>query len=288
MAYLTHLLILSGIYSILALSLNLITGFVGLVAVSHAAFFGIGAYTTALFVTKFGFNFFAALVIGIFFSGLIAAVAGRIFSKFRGDYYTLATLGLNIIIYSVMLNWQKLTNGPLGISAVPHPDFFGISFYSSTNFLFLTLMFVAATFLIAHFLVKSSFGRILKAIRDDEGAIQVFGYKAFNYKLTIFVVGSGLAAVAGSLYASYLTYIDPTVFAVDESIFILAIIILGGLASLRGSIVGAVFLVFLPELLRFIGLPSEIAAQTRLMLYGAILIFLMLYRPQGLMGEYKL
>ena len=111
--------------------------------------------------------------------------------------------------------------------------------------------------------MNSSFGRILKAIREDERAIQVFGYKTLYYKLTIFVIGAMMAAVAGSLYAAYITYIDPSTFTVNESIFIIAIIILGGLASLRGSLLGAVFLVLLPELLRFVGFPDEVAAQMR-------------------------
>jgi branched-chain amino acid transport system permease protein len=136
--------------------------------------------------------------------------------------------------------------------------------------------------------VQSSFGRILKAIREDEKVIGIFGYKTIYYKLTIFVVGAMMAAIAGSLYAAYITYIDPSTFTVNESIFIIAIIILGGLASLRGSIIGAVFLVLLPEFLRFVGFPDEIAAQLRQAVYGLLLILLMLYRPQGLVGEYKL
>ena len=128
----------------------------------------------------------------------------------------------------------------------------------------------------------------MKAIREDEKAIQIFGYKTLNYKLTVFVVGAMMAAAAGSLYAAYITYIDPSTFTVNESIFIIAIIILGGLASLRGSLIGAVFLILLPEFLRFVGFPDEIAAQMRQAVYGLLLILLMLYRPQGIVGEYKL
>ena len=134
----------------------------------------------------------------------------------------------------------------------------------------------------------SSFGRVLKAIREDEDAIQVFGYNTHQFKLTIFVIGAGMAAVAGSLFASYITFIDPTTFTLVESIFILAIVILGGLANLRGAVLGALFLILLPELLRFVGFPPDIAAQMRQVVYGAILVILMLYRPQGLLGEYKL
>ena len=126
------------------------------------------------------------------------------------------------------------------------------------------------------------------AIREDEKAIQVFGYKTVNYKMLVFAIASGMAAVAGSLFASYITFIDPSTFDLNESIFILSIIILGGLASHKGSIWGAVFLILLPEVLRFVGFPSDIAAQMRQVVYGLLLVFLMLYRPEGLFGKFKL
>ena len=149
-------------------------------------------------------------------------------------------------------------------------------------------MFLALVYLASRFIVNSSFGRVLKAIREDEKAIQVFGYNTLYFKLTIFVLSAGMAAVAGSLFASYITFIDPSSFALMESVFILAIIILGGLANNKGAILGALFMILLPEILRFVGFPANIAAQTRQAVYGLILIGLMLYRPQGLIGEYKL
>jgi len=154
--------------------------------------------------------------------------------------------------------------------------------------LILSLIFVALVFGVSVFIGNSSFGRVLKAIREDEKAIQVFGYNTQMYKLTIFVIGAVLASVAGSLYATYITFIDPTAFNVMESVFVLSIIILGGLANLKGSVIGALFLILLPELLRFVGFPSDVAAQMRQLVYGLLLVLLMLYRPQGLMGEYKL
>ncbi len=152
----------------------------------------------------------------------------------------------------------------------------------------MSLIVLAIVFLVCRLIVNSSFGRVLKAIREDEKAIQIFGYNTTYYKLAIFVIGAMMAAIAGSLFASYLTFISPSVVTLRESIFILAIIILGGLGSLRGSILGALFLILLPEALRFVGLPDSIAAQMRQVIYGMILILLMLYRPQGLVGEYKL
>jgi len=143
-------------------------------------------------------------------------------------------------------------------------------------------------YLISLGITKSSFGRVLKGIREDEKALSVFGYNTQLFKLTIFIITAGMAGLAGGLFATYITFIDPSTFGLNESIFILAIIILGGMASLKGSVVGAIFLILLPEILRFVGFPTDIAAQMRQVVYGALLVLLMLYRPQGLVGEYKL
>ena len=146
----------------------------------------------------------------------------------------------------------------------------------------------AVIYWISAYISKSSFGRVLKAIREDETAISAFGYNPAHYKLVIFVLSAMMASVAGSVVASYITYVDPYTFTVNESIFILSIIIVGGLATLRGSLLGALFLILLPEALRFVGFPAEIAGQMRLAVYGLLLILFMLYRPQGIIGEYKI
>jgi branched-chain amino acid transport system permease protein len=288
MAYLIHLAILISIYAILGLSLNLVVGYTGLLSVAEAAFYGIGAYVTALLLVSGGWNFFLAAIVGMIASGIIALAVGLVLSKFDGDYYALASIGLGVIIYSVFLNWQGVTGGPLGIADIPRPTLFGFNFSDNLSFLALAIVFLILAYLASRFIVHSSFGRVLKTIREDEKAIRVFGYKTLNYKLLIFVIGAMMAAAAGALYASYITYIDPSTFTVDSSILIVAIIILGGLASLRGSLIGALFIILLPEILRFVGFPDEIAAQMRQAVYGLLLILLMLYRPQGLMGEYKL
>jgi len=288
MEYLIHLAILFAIYAILGISLNLVVGYTGLLSITHAAFYGIGAYATAILLTYFGVNFFISVVLGIIIAVVISFLIGLVLSKFSGDYYALGSFGFNIIIFSIFLNWRGLTNGALGIAGIPKPEIFGVHFFSNTMFLIIAFIFLAVVYLAARFIVRSSFGRVLKAIREDEKTIQVFGYNALYYKLAIFVISAGMAAVSGSLFASYITYVDPSTFNLMESVFILVIIILGGLANLRGSILGALFLVLLPEILRFVGLPFDIAAQMRQVIYGIIIILLMLYRPQGLIGEYKL
>lgn len=288
MQYLIHLSILFAIYGILGMSLNLVVGYTGLLSVTHAAFYGIGAYATAILLTSFGINFFLSIIVAIIISAIVALLIGLILSKFDDDYYALASFGFNIIIFSVFLNWQSLTRGPLGIPGILKPNFFDLDFSSNLFFLVLSLAFLALIYFASRFIVNSSFGRVLKAIREDEKAIQIFGYNTLYFKLAIFVIGAAMASVAGSLFASYITFIDPSSFWLMESIFILAIVILGGLSNLKGSLLGALFLILLPEVLRFVGMPNEIAAQMRQVIYGVILILLMLYRPQGLAGEYKM
>ena len=288
MEYIVHLGILTAIYSILAVSLNLSVGYTGILSVTHAAFFGLGAYTTAILTTRYELNFFVSLIVGIAITAVVALFIGRVLSKFRGDFVALGSVGFNMIVWSIFLNWQELTRGPLGIPGIGRPELFGFSFGDNLSFLVLAAVFAVLVYAVARFIESSSFGRALKAIREDEEALQVFGYCVLHYKLAVFTIGAGMAAVAGSLFASYITFIDPSTFTLNESIFLLSVIILGGLASNKGAAIGAVVLILLPEALRFVGFPADIAAQTRQAVYGIMLIVLMLYRPQGLVGEYKL
>ncbi len=288
MDYLIHILILISIYGILGLSLNLIVGYAGLLSITQAAFYGVGAYVTAILLTTSGVNFFLSLVIGMIITGVLSLLIGFVLSKFKDDYYALGSFGFNVIIYSILLNWQELTRGPLGIPGIGRPSILGLTFSDNISFLILAVVIGLIIYGVCVYVTKSSFGRVLKAIREDEQAIKVFGYNTLWYKLAVFVIGAMMASVAGGLFASYITFIDPSTFTLNESIFILAIVILGGLANNKGAVLGAVILILLPEILRFVGFPSDIAAQMRQVTYGLILILLMLYRPQGMVGEYRL
>lgn len=288
MDYVIHLVTLVSIFAILGVSLNLVVGFTGLLSLAHAAFYGIGAYATAILMRFHGWNFFASVLVGVLVAMVVALLIGLVLSKFDGDYYALASLGFGAIAYGIFLNFRELTRGPLGIPGIGRPEVFGVSFSSHEMFGVLAVLSLLLIYFLSRRIEISSFGRVLKAIREDEKALQVFGYRTLLYKLTIFVMAAGMAAVAGSLFATYVRFIDPNVGLIMEAILILAIIILGGLGSLRGSILGAVFIVLLPELMRFIGFPNAVAAELRQIVYGGILVLLMLYRPQGLMGEYKL
>lgn len=286
MEYLIHLAVMSAIYAILAIGLNLVVGYTGLLSVAHAAFYGIGAYAVAILTTALGWNFFPAAAAGVALSTLAALLIGLVLSRFRDDYYALASIGFNSIVFSILLNWHGLTRGPLGISGIPRPSLGGFVF-TGAAFAVFSIALAALAYAAARWIERSSFGRALRAIREDEEALQVFGYRTTGYKLAVFVMGAALAAGAGAVFAAYITFVDPAAFALNESVFILVIIILGGLADLRGSVIGAVVLILLPEALRFVGFPNEVAAHLRQVVYGLIIVLLMMYRPQGLLGKFR-
>src|SRR3989344_4428253 len=159
MEYLIHLLIIIGIYSILSISLNLVVGFTGLLSVTHAAFFGFGAYATAILLTSFGLNFFLSVLIGVIIAMAVSFLIGLVLSKFKDDYYALASLGFNVIVFSIFLNWQSLTRGPLGIPGIKRPEIFGFVFKDNTHFLILVIIFVALIYFLSRYIINSSFGR---------------------------------------------------------------------------------------------------------------------------------
>jgi branched-chain amino acid transport system permease protein len=287
MDYIIHLLIIVSIYSSLSISLNLLVGFTGILSVTHAAFYGIGAYATAILMKTLGYSFLASVGLGMLITLCFALFVGFVLSRVKGDYYALGSFGFNVIVYSILLNWETLTKGPLGIFGIPRPEIAGFTFTSNISFLGLTIIICLLIVALSFYITRSSFGRVLRAIRDDEEVLLPFGLASSRYKLTIFSIAALMASLCGSLYATYISFIDPSSFTLNESIFILTIIILGGLASIRGSIIGAVVLVLLPEVLRFIGLPNEIAAQMRVVIYGIALVYLMYARPSGIYGKYS-
>ena len=287
MEYLLHILIMIGIYSIVAVSLNLLAGYAGLLSVSQAAFYGIGAYATALLSLKLGMPFWITIPAGIIIAGIIAFMIAWPALRTHDDYFVITTFAFQIIIFSILNNWVSFTGGPLGLPGIPQPVLFGFKIFSHLAFLLFVGVFAVASYLVLSWLVQSPFGRILRAIREDEVFAMSLGKDVVKFKLTAFVISAAVASIGGSLYAYYISFIDPTSFTVMESIFILSIVIIGGAGNLKGSIAGAALLIALPEILRFIGMPGSIAANMRQILYGLLLVILMRFRPQGLLGEYS-
>ena len=284
--YIENLFILGGIFSILSVSLNLSMGYTGLFNLGHAAFFAIGAYVSALLVLGLGLPFWVAILV----AGLFAAAMGYMVSvparRLRGDYLALGTLGFAFIVEAVLKNWTDLTRGPLGIPGIPKPELFGYVFSGLESYLLLTLAFLAVTVFVVHRTVNSPFGRVLKAVREDETAAQALGKNTLRYKSLALSISAFFAGIAGSLYAHYITFIDPTSFSFPVLILLLSMVIIGGTASIRGSVAGAFLLILLPEPLRFIGLPSNLIGAGRQMIYAVLLLAILLRRPQGLFGEY--
>ena len=287
MDYVLHILVMAGIYMILTLSLNLAVGFTGLSALGHAAFFCAGAYASSLLALDYGWSPWLGLPIGAITASVLGVIIGYPSLRVKGDYFALVTFGFGIIIYSIAKNWVALTRGPLGLPGIPPFTFFGYALTEAWAFLPLVLALAVLTYWILHRVTESHYGLILKAVREDEVVAAATGHNVDGYKLTVFVVTAGFAGIAGSLYAHYITFIDPSSFTVNESIAVLLMVVFGGMASLRGSLWGAAILVMLPEALRFVGLPSSVAAPLRQMIYGLLLVLIMLRRPQGLLGTFK-
>jgi branched-chain amino acid transport system permease protein len=284
--YIYHIIVLVGIYTVLAVSLDLLAGHAGLVSMSQAAFYGLGAYSAALSAVRLKAPFVVSVLSGMLVATVVSLVISLPSLRLHHDYLVIATFAFQMIVFSIFNNWMDLTNGPLGISGIPQPLVFGWTVKSHLDFLILVAIFAAVAYLVVHQIVKSPFGRVLHAIREDEIFANASGKNTVHFKVLAFAVSTALAALAGSFYAHYITYIDPSSFTVTESILILSMVIIGGAGSLWGPLVGAVVLVTLPEALRFIGLPGSVAANLRQIFYGSLLVIMMMFRPRGLVGRY--
>jgi len=286
MEYLLHILVLVGIYTILAVSLDLLAGHTGLLSIAHAAFYGLGAYTSALLAVRLGAPFLVGLLVGMAVAALVSLVVSLSSLRLHDDYFVIATFGFQMILFSVFNNWMDLTRGPLGIPGIPQPSIFVWTIQSHVEFLTLAAVLATFAYIVVGRIATSPFGRVLRAIREDEVFVKALGKNTLRFKVTAFAVSAALAASAGSLYAHYITYIDPTSFTVMESILVISMVIIGGPGSPWGPLIGAVVLVTLPEALRFVGLPSSVAANLRQIFYGTLLVVMMMVRPRGLMGHY--
>lgn len=281
--YYLRILVLIGIYVILTSSLNLVNGYTGLFSLGHAAFYGIGAYTSAILVKQVGWPVWGGMIL----AALVAAACGYLIAKptirLTGIFLTLVTLGFTIIVMLVLLNWTSLTKGPLGIAGVPAPSFRGEPFLTPVPYYYLILVLDIVVLFCLSRLVHSRFGRALKAIREDEAAADMCGVNLAHYKIAAFVIAAAMAGIAGSFYSHYMRYISPDAFSHLETFAILTMLAFGGPGNLLGPIVGSVVLITLTEAFR-------VFADYRMIIYGLLLIFMMLFRREGLLGgkEYSL
>lgn len=281
--YFLHVMVLMGIWVILSLSLNFVTGFAGQLALGHAAFVAIGGYIGALLMLNRGWSFWSALVIGAgsaFVSGLILGVMAL---RLKGDYLGMVTLGFGEIVRIVAINWVAVTRGPMGLPGIPRPHLFGYTFSGELPFYYLCLVLIAITYIVIERLLFSRFGRACLALRDDEVAASAMGIETNYYKLLAFCISSGIAGMAGTFYASWSTLFSPDSFQLIDSIMMSVMITLGGIGSLYGAVPGGAIIGVLPEVLRPFTTGSGIAS-LRLATVGLLMVILLLIRPQGMFG----
>ena len=286
MEYLLHIIIMVNIYVLLVLSANLPVGLANLLSICQAAFYGIGAYFSAYFLMQFQLPFVVVALIVMALTGVCSLVVSFASVKLKGDYFVLATLAFQMIVFTILYNWTSVTRGPFGIPGIPSVKLLGFWNISGVyGYFILTTIVSLIVILVFKNLKFSPFGRVLTAIRSDELTVSALGRSPIRFKTYAFFISAAFSGLAGLIYASYISYIDPTSFTLDESIFILTALFIGGIGNVRGPVLGAVFVLLLPEILRFVGLPSAVAANLRQIIYGLVLVLVMYYRPQGLWGK---
>lgn len=303
MNYLLHISVMLEIYILLALSANQKISLSGLLSLAQAVFYGIGAYATAITITKFGFSYWLALLTAMITCTIAALFFSFIAGKVRELYYTLATLALQIIFYSVVYNWIPVTNGPYGISGISNPEIFGLKINTPGSFALFGGLWVLIVILFYKWFVETRICQLIRATRDDQILVLSLGLNPNYYRRISIILSAIIAGIAGSIYATYTSYIDPTSFSFDESLLILSISLIGGgifgefiaivlymfkikmifdwwEERLIGLISGAVIYILLPELLKFIQMPESIAANMRMILFGLLLVLLVRFKAE--------
>jgi branched-chain amino acid transport system permease protein len=272
--YTMRILNLALIFAVAALGLQLIVGYTGQFSFGHAAFFGIGAYTSALLAIQLNLPFLLTLPLAGAAAGLVGWLAGPLL-RLSGHFLAIGSLAMGEIIFLLMLNWKWLTKGAYGLYGIPFPSIFGFEISSDYAYYFLVTLVLGLIFFLVHRLTDSRFGRGLIAVRENELAAMVNGINLISQKTKAFVIGTACAGIAGALYAHYVTYINPDSFQFHVSVEMVTMVVIGGLGSVPGSLIGALVIILLPEYLR--GL-----ADYRLVVYGGLLIGFMMYLPGGL------
>lgn len=280
--YLLHIVILTCLYAIPAIGLNLMLGYAGLVSLGHAALAGIGGYTVAILMVQAGFGFWASLPLAAAASAAVGTAVGELCLRLRSHFFMIVTLAFGLILFAVMNNWDSLTGGAAGLAGVPRPGAIvaggiAIAFRSITQFYRLAVVATLATFLIQLLLVRSDFGRVLASLRQNETLAAFRGVDPMLNKIAVFAIGSALAGFGGALQVSYLRVAAPSMFDMVESINLVLIVVVGGAGYLIGPVLGSLLFVGLPELLRM-------ASAYRLVLFGVVLVLVMLFARRGLAG----
>jgi branched-chain amino acid transport system permease protein len=298
MGYLIHVLIYVNIYVVVALSINLVVGYCGLLTLAHAGYYSVGGYVYALLALVLGWSFLPAISVAVVVAAIVSVPLSLLSWRLKGSFFALASLAVQSVLFSVIYNWsdvnsplgswRNLTNGPSGISGISKPLIWDVRISTPLQFLGLSTIIAGMAVVVVWRLTASPWGRVLVAMRDDELATRSLGKNTRFLRVQAFGISAALAALAGATYAAYVSYLDPSSASLDESILILSMVIVGGIGNVRGPVVGAVALVAMPELLRFLSLPDALTANLRLAIYGLLLVLMMHFRPQGISGKYRL
>ncbi len=274
--YYVHTGVMIGIMVLMALGLNLLFGYTGQISLAHASFYAIGAYTSSLLEVHTGLTFWLSTPLAIICAFLVAVIVGIPTLKLKEHYLALATLAFCLVVQLFLINAKWLTNGSEGVMGIQSPSFFGITLHGLPYYYF-SMILTCLIFVLAHNVVNSRIGTALETIRENEEAAASLGVNTHFYKVMVFAVTAGMAALAGSLYGHLALFVSPESFGVLMSIEVLIVIVIGGLASNEGAVIGAVVMTLLPEFLY--GFEEH-----RLLVYGMILLFLVIFAPKGVVG----
>ena len=276
--YFVRVATLCVMYSALALSLNLITGYMGQVSLGHAAFMGIGAYTSAILSDRFEWSFVPTMLCAVLVTAIFGILLGIPALKLSGSYLAIVTLGFCEVVRLTELNWMSLTRGPMGMTGIKKPLVFGFQVKTNAHYYWLAMVLLAIVLFFVLNIANSHVGRAIMSVREDEVAAGAMGVNIRYYKVMTFTISAALCGMLGAFYAHYMRFIDPSAFNFEQSTQILSMVILGGLGGVPGSILGAVILSVLPEALRDL-------ANLRMLIYGLVIAVMMIFRPQGILGR---
>ena len=277
--YYLHLSILALIWVIAAQGQNLIQGYTGYVSIVQAGFIGIGAYSTALMGIHYGLPVWLTILLAPLVTALFAVATGYPSLRVKGHYFAIVTLAFNLVIFIVLMNFTELTEGEAGITGIPRPGGSDgwLDWRDRETYYYFVLILAALMTGLAALIVRSRIGRILVAIRQNEDLVGAIGISAWKYKLFAFVTSAMYAGLAGAVYAHYQSFINPEIFGVAQSLDAILAVIIGGSGTIAGPVIGAFFVVFLPEYLRF-------ADSFRLIIYGLVLVLATIFMPRGIVG----
>ncbi|MDP9460403.1 MAG: branched-chain amino acid ABC transporter permease [Actinomycetota bacterium] len=275
---------LIAIYSILSVSLSLLVGHTGIFSMAHAALFGVGAYTYAVLTVQAGWAPGPAVVVSLLLAALAGAVMAVPSLRVSGDYFLVASFALQVVAASVFENWTSVTGGTGGIPGIQRPTIGALDFGANEAFLGLAVVVAVAVAAVSFWIVRSPYGRMLHVVRDDEVVAATLGKPVRFAKVSVTVLSGAFAGLAGVLYAQYLLYLSPGTFEVATSVSIITMVVLGGMTSVVGAVVGAAIIVLIPQGLQQLDLATSVAGPLQQVMFGALLILLMFVRPQGLLS----